>query len=404
MIHSFSCENFYSFANLTTIDFIVNGNAPDNQGYFLAPSGIRLSKVEAVIGPNASGKTNLLKVLPFMKWLIADSSNLDPTAPLPVKPYMFTSQKNKPIILSATFEINSNIYTYSFVLNEKKIISEDLEVKNKTKQKVTSKKVFSRIWDNKTKQYNLDDKTFNLPTGFANSMRPNASIISVAVRLGHKGSLEFFDYWKKVNTNVIEAGWVGDRLLQNSSRQLIETLDFYSEDKNKAIKKQAENILSRFDLGLEAFKIEKKKKENSFLIDVTVAHSFGGETKYLPMQYESSGTKQLFVLLKTILLVLANGGIAVLDELDVNLHPEIVLSLYDLFIHPETNPKNAQLLFSAHSHLILNKLDKYQIILTEKDKQGISEAWHLDEVSGVRADENYYSKYIAGAYGAVPKL
>jgi hypothetical protein len=28
----------------------------------------------------------------------------------------------------------------------------------------------------------------------------------------------------------------------------------------------------------------------------------------------------------------------------------------------------------------------------------------LDDVSGVRADDNYYTKYIAGAYGAVPKL
>ena len=122
------------------------------------------------------------------------------------------------------------------------------------------------------------------------------------------------------------------------------------------------------------------------------------------MQYESSGTKQLFVLLKTILLVLLKGGVAVLDEFDVNLHPEMVLALFELFIQPETNPKNAQLLFSTHSHRILSNLDKYQIILTEKNDKGESESWRLDECSGVRADDNYYSKYIAGAYGAVPKL
>jgi predicted ATPase len=96
--------------------------------------------------------------------------------------------------------------------------------------------------------------------------------------------------------------------------------------------------------------------------------------------------------------------VAVLDEFDVNLHPEMVLALFELFIQPETNPKNAQLLFSTHSHQILSKLDKYQIILTEKNDKGESESWRLDEMSGVRADDNYYSKYIAGAYGAVPKL
>ena len=62
------------------------------------------------------------------------------------------------------------------------------------------------------------------------------------------------------------------------------------------------------------------------------------------------------------------------------------------------------MLFSTHSHLILSKLDKYQIILVEKNQNGVSESWRLDEMSGVRADDNYYSKYIAGAYGAVPRI
>ena len=82
----------------------------------------------------------------------------------------------------------------------------------------------------------------------------------------------------------------------------------------------------------------------------------------------------------------------------------MVLALFELFIHPETNPNKAQLLLSTHSHLLLNKLDKYQIVLVEKNEVGMSEAWRLDEVLGVRSDDNYYTKYIAGAYGAVPKI
>jgi len=123
------------------------------------------------------------------------------------------------------------------------------------------------------------------------------------------------------------------------------------------------------------------------------------------MNYESSGTQQLFIILKTILLVLDKGGIAILDEIDVNLHPEIISALIELFIQPETNPNNAQILFSTHSHRILSRLDKYQIILVEKNEKGVSESWRLDEMgNSVRADDNYYSKYIAGTYGAVPKL
>lgn len=404
MIHSFSCKNFYSFSDLTTVSFVVNDKAPVNNGYFTAPSGNRLSKIETVIGPNASGKTNLLKIMPFLKWLIADSFVANPSAPLPVKPFVFGEQKNKSTELSADFEIEGNVYTYSFILDDKKILSEELKVKNKTNLKVTSKKVFSRRWNEETKKYELDDKSFNLPKDFENLLRANASVVSTAVRFNHKESQDILSFWQKVETNVIEAGWVGDHLLPNAGQQLFEALDFYSEGKNEALKKEAEKLLSRFDLGLDSFDIKKEKKENSLSINVSVAHSFGEHTGHLPIQYESSGTKQLFVLLKTILLVLDKGGVAILDEFDVNLHPEMVLSLFALFIQPETNPNNAQLLFSTHSHLVLSKLDKYQIILIEKNEKGASESWRLDEMAGVRADDNYYTKYIAGAYGAVPKL
>jgi len=404
MIHSFSCKNFYSFSELAVVDFTVNDNAPNDNGYFIAPSGTRLSKIETVIGPNASGKTNLLKVLPFLKWLIADSFNINPSASLPVKPFLSDKQKTDPIELSVDFEIDGDIFMYSFSLSEKKILSEELKIKNKTKEKTTSKKVFFRKWDEESGKYELEDSNFDLPKGFENLLRTNASVIGVALRLNHKGSQKISNFWQQVETNVIEAGWIGDHLLPNTSKLMIETLHFFSESENEALKKEAEKLLSRFDLGLESFDIKKEKKENELSINVQVAHTFGDEKIYLPMQYESSGTKQLFVLLKAILVVLAKGGVAVLDEFDVNLHPEMVLSLFDLFVQPETNPKNAQLLFSTHSHRVLSKLDKYQIILTEKNEKGGSEAWRLDDVSGVRADDNFFSKYIAGAYGAVPKF
>lgn len=402
MIHSFSCKNFYSFGDLATISFVVNDKAPVNNGYFSAASGNRLSKVEAVIGPNASGKTNLMKVLPFLKWLIADSFNANPSAPLPVKPFMFGKGKDKPSELSVDFEIKGDIYTYAFVLNDKKILWEELTVKSKSAQKTTSKKIFSRKWDSKNDEYDFEDKGFGLPKEFKDSLRPNASIISLAVRFKHEKSQEIFDFWHKTKTNVIEAGWIGDHFPTNKDIGLIGALDFYSE--NEKIKTEAEKILSRFDLGLESFDIKKERKENGFSIDVQVVHSFGEKKEYLPIMYESSGTKQLFVLLQTILLVLDKGGIAVLDEFDVNLHPDITLALFELFVNPETNPRNAQLLFSTHSHRVLSMLDKYQIILTEKNEKGESESWRLDEMEGVRADDNYYTKYIAGAYGAIPKL
>ncbi len=402
MIHSFSCKNFYSFPDEVTIDFEVNDKVPKNNGYFLAPSNTRLSKVETVIGPNASGKTNLLKILPFLKWIITDSFNVNPSTPLPIKPFAFHKTSKEPSELSVNFEINEDIYLYDFILDDQKILREELKIKNKTKEKVTTKKLFVREWENKEKRYNFTGNFFDLPKGFENLLRTNASVIGTAMRLNHKKSQEIGDFWQKVQTNVVEAGWIGDHFFPNATANLINVLTFFSE--NEALKKEAEKLLTRFDLGFEAFDIKKVKNEGGFSIDAQIVHSFDSKKYTLPVQYESSGTKQLFILLKTILQVLPSGGVAIVDEFDVNLHPDMVLALFELFLSPETNPHNAQILFSTHSHRILNELDKYQIILIEKNEKGGSEAWRLDEMTGVRSDDNYYTKYITGAYGAIPNI
>ena len=385
------------------VSFVVNDNAPQNNGYFTAISGNRLSKVETIIGPNASGKTNLLKVLPFLKWLIIDSFNIKPEDPIAVQPFAFSDEKDQPTELSVVFEINGKEYNYSFVLNKQKILSEELAVTNFINEKKGSKKLFTRIWNNTESRYDFEGENFELPKGFDNLLRLNASVIGTAARLNHKEGQEIAKFWQTLETNTTESGSMRDPLSQNTIPHWFEVLMYYSE--NEALKKEAEKLLSRFDLGLNGINIDKKQGANGMTtIEVQGLHVFNEQKKQLPIQYESAGTKQLFILLKTILQVLDRGGIAVLDEIDINLHPEIVMALFDLFIQPETNPKNAQLLLSTHSHMLLSKLDKYQIVLVEKNENGASEAWRLDEVSGVRADENYYSKYIAGAYGAVPKI
>jgi len=110
------------------------------------------------------------------------------------------------------------------------------------------------------------------------------------------------------------------------------------------------------------------------------------------------------VLLSHLLPALQNGGIAVIDEFENDLHPHMLEPILGLFASPLTNPHNAQLLFTCHSAEVLNLLHKSQIMLVEKDENCESTAWRLDEMEGVRNDDNFYAKYMAGAYGAVPHL
>jgi hypothetical protein len=53
---------------------------------------------------------------------------------------------------------------------------------------------------------------------------------------------------------------------------------------------------------------------------------------------------------------------------------------------------------------VLNVLHKSQVFLVEKNADCESSAWRMDSIQGIRNDDNFYAKYMAGAYGAVPQL
>lgn len=396
MIHSFSCENFYSFKDRVELSFVVDSNAPDRPSYVKDESETRLSLLETVIGPNASGKTNLLKTLPLIKWVLIDSWNALPNSSIPIKPCL-TQSNNDPTKLGVIFSLGPTIFEYDIHLNSEKIFYEKLVERSVTVKRRTPKTLFERRLNNDN-TYKLILGNFNAPPGFEALIRANASAISTALRLNHKLSKKIADYWQSIDFNVSESGHIDE---QAFGRQVTISSAINYFHLNHDRKEKAEEILQKFDLGLVSFDIEES---NDHQLKVNVMHKFGETTLPLAIQYESSGTKKLYSLLKIILSALSSGSIAIIDEFDASLHPDMIQELVNMFSDEDLNPKNAQLLFTTHGHRILNQLDKYQIAITEKEEDGQTALWRLDTLKGVRSDENYYTKYLAGAYGGVPDI
>lgn len=170
-----------------------------------------------------------------------------------------------------------------------------------------------------------------------------------------------------------------------------------------------QKLLQSWDLGLSNISIEKRESTNDKGETRTLylpfgAHKADGKEFDLLMFNESSGTQSAFTLLSKIIPILEQGGLAVIDEIEADLHPHMLAELIDLFISPETNPHQAQLIFSTHSHELINTLRKEQILLVEKDNTLNTDAYRLNDIQGVRTDDNFYAKYMAGAYGAIPEL
>ena len=118
---------------------------------------------------------------------------------------------------------------------------------------------------------------------------------------------------------------------------------------------------------------------------------------------ESEGTIKYFSLSYPIIDALDNGKRVIIDELDSKLHPLLVRKIVMMFNSPETNPKGAQLLFTAHDTFLLSAglFRRDQIWFTQKDSFGTTEAYSLAEYK-VRSTSPFERDYLQGRYGATP--
>ena len=365
---------------------------------------VRVNAVTGVLGANASGKTNLLKAMAFLRHFILESALVQPDKEIAVEPFVFVSESQRdanPITFGLEFEFERELYRYDLELTPKRVLFESLH-----KKEARYRYLFERRWDASTEKYEF--KSQDIGPSRQVALRENASFLSSAVLQQHAFALKFSGYFQRLYANTHSLGRIPNHDPEFSN--LLAAADFFQ--KHGELFGSAERYLIGADLGISKLRIGEIKLLNSEGKEEVVPfpmaeHQVSGHPYSRPLLQESRGTQALFVLLRYILPVLASGGVAVIDEFETGLHPHMVRAIVQLFYSREHNPRHAQLIANFHSDYLLQEtLEKYQIVLTEKNAETLSsEAWRLDEVKGAaRNDANHYAKYHAGAYGGIPNL
>ena len=136
---------------------------------------------------------------------------------------------------------------------------------------------------------------------------------------------------------------------------------------------------------------------------VVLEHSGHESAMRVDLNDESDGTRQLFGLSGHIAQALEYGSTLFVDEIDSSLHPIIVREIIESFLNPESNPKNAQLIFTAHNPCLLERglLRRDQVWFTEKSRNGSTSLYPLSDFRP-RTDEAISSGYLVGRYSATP--
>jgi hypothetical protein len=407
MIHRLEIENFYSIRDPQVIDLRIGAKVSDEEGRFAEikdGSGDRVPKVVAFFGANASGKSNVLKALTFLRWFLVVSVNLAPEAMLEFVPFADSTSTASATRIKGHFGwfqdlSNTNLretaslpfaqYSYELrVMNVfgqgGRVLSEQLRLHPPSGK---SKRVFERTEEGDVKA----DATFSLK-GFSHilsKLRKNASLTSTIAQFIEESPVSVFLAWAK-------------RIPSNLHGQKLDLLDndmvqYYAS--HPQILKQLNQVISRVDLGLNSVSLIQLPTGG---LGAAFAHR--GLDFPLIFHAESEGTKsfvKIFPILQEALIV---GGTAVVDELDSTIHPNMLPEILRWFYNTETNPHNAQLWASGQSATLLEELLKEEIFFTEKDASGKSKVFGLKDIEGVRRADNFYQKYLGGVYGAVPRI
>ncbi|MCL4315540.1 MAG: ATP-binding protein [Gammaproteobacteria bacterium] len=395
MLHRYNFSNFFSFEQETEISFLLNDKAPQDSLAVTCDTGERLSKVLAVIGANGSGKTNVIKPLAFLDWFVGDSFHAKPDAKIPIEPHFFCDKGESTF--EVEFDWDKSLWRYTATVTPDRVLAEALY--RKTSRAFSY--VFMRKWMDESKSYEVKQQGFGFSPREAEKVRENASLISTAAQYDVPLAHDMIAA-QRIYTNVNYSG----RSHLNVD-QLLTASNFFVDPDHADMRIRMVDLLKSWDLGLSGVAIRKIPVTEASGTQKEVFVPFGlhdcdSKQAELALFQESSGTQGAFVLLAKLLPALASGGIAVIDEMEVDLHPHMLTPIMDLFLDKESNPLNAQVIFTCHSMEIFNLLHKWQVVLVQKGNDCRSEAWRLDSMQGVRSDDNLYAKYMSGTYGAVP--
>ncbi|MES0338278.1 MAG: ATP-binding protein [Candidatus Magnetobacterium sp. LHC-1] len=364
----------------------------------------------AIYGANASGKSNLIKAMAFMKRFVLNSSRETQYGDyIATERFKFSVEtENKPSSFEISFISGVIRYTYGFDVDNSRVHREWLYSYPDDEETI----LFNREQDN------VEIVNFEEGKGLEDKTRSNALFLSVAAQFNGKTAKNIFDWF--ANFKLIRGLDDEDTLphtlsqLNDAKRKdiildLLNRADLQIKDVRELINFDvmlsdiASGILID-NLHMERYKhsIEKKKNTIRTATFHTLYNAENEEVgkKIMPLLSESEGTRKILSLAGLIVDALIDGEILVIDEMDARLHPNITSYLIKLF---NRNNTNAQLIIATHdTNLLNNRLYRRdQVWFTEKDRYGATALYSLVEFK-LTGDESYEKDYISGRYGAIP--
>lgn len=421
MLLEFSVKNYRSIADEQKLSMVAGTSAGRRENISMETGNSFAShalKSATLLGPNASGKTSIIKALHFyMKYISISAKNLTEGDLIDVTPFKFDSElAQSPSKFEAIFVHDDALYQYGFTVDSERVWAEWLFSRpNKTGTRM--RELFQREYDSEKEEYTwvINER---IVTGeretWKSSTRSNALFLSTAIQLNSKSLKPPFE-WAANKLIVIGSPkdvphrFTAEKCLDKGYKEKflaflqstgISIFDLEVQKEEVNFPKELEDVIRASALE------EMRKNSPQFNHNVKTFHkTLDGQLISLNLNEESDGSRILFNLAWPWLDVLETGSTLIVDELHNSLHPLALKHIVSMFHDPILNKNGAQLIFTSHETSVMADkfMHKDQIWFLEKNKNEATLLYPLSDFDdrGVKA---FQKAYMNGRYGALPMI
>ena len=412
MLLDIEIKNLKSFKNQTIFSMEAENKIEDRNSFEVevGKEKFELLKSAVLFGGNASGKSNFTSVLSIFRYYLFNKG----IEKYNKEGFRF-GEEDKNSTIKVRNVVDDKIYEYILEINFniKKIIKEKLYI-----TALERKLVFERE-NNKIVKY--DKETFSeyeITIGFINeTLTDSDSVISRIIEWRVPEEIEkYIFYIDKIKINNYSDD-LGKYIYENKNNKklvieflkkigiIVNDIEVYREKNEFFLKNIRES--KEFQI-LSEKEQEKLLSQIAYIYRIHFVYEDNQKQKYKLEYYEqSAGTQKILSMFFPIYNLLNNGGVMIIDELDITLHYSLIKEIIKMFNSVEYNRKNAQLIFTTHNLVLLdfNLFREDQIwFLENNDVSTGTELYSLSDIEGYEKNKYLLRDYLNGNFGGIPKL
>ena len=442
MLISFEVKNFMSFYKKTKFSMEASKGTRLRE-HVVPEKKYNLLKSAFIFGANASGKTNFIKAIDFLRKLVVDG--FDSTK---IDKKFYRINKNAMYedgFFSVEFSSNGDIFKYeiSFSYLSRVIKTEKLCLKKGTKSVV----LFDRCVSDDKIKINTDYKFISQEDRFrfdvyvkdyaeSENSGLNQVLFLRDVALRSSSNSQYFKCYINAlkwflsiliifpNTKfgniikMIEAPEKSDAIkealekldtgITGVAKKVVDYEKVFNSFKEEENKDFMDKLIKDLDKHPLMMKIENavvtfEKNEDDSIIASKMQLEHGNSEDLFDYMDESDGTQRLFDLIP-VFISSHSDRLIIIDEIDRSLHTKLTRKLVEIFFQNNTY-NNSQLIVSSHdcNLMDLDLLRQDEIWFVNKGIEGESNLISLKEFK-VRFDKKILKEYFEGVFGGVPKL